>query len=64
MKMSNYQVKTEKMNGLLSLLITHNGNQQSGLRIVNPEYEIPKIIEVLKDTLKKESQKIQEEVTK
>lgn len=53
MENNKFDVKVEidKSNDKLYLSITHDAYQSTSIRIVNPQYEIPKIIKALADCL-------------
>ena len=57
--MSNFAVQVYRDKYNWNLKVTHNGWQWTVITIRNPEVEIPKIIEELKDGLKQ----IKEEAT-
>ena len=46
-----YKVEIESNDYITFLKVTHTGYQWTTIRIDNPEYEIPKIIEVLQNYL-------------
>ena len=53
-----YKVEIESNDYITFLKVTHTGYQWTTIRIDNPEYEIPKIIEVLQNHLNDTGQSI------